>query len=865
MPPVLVAVVGAAAATFIGTGGAIVAFGTTFSLFSSFLIRAALGIALNALSPKPKGPSGSGSGGYTVTQRGSALDHQIIYGKARVGGAIVFDGSTGDANRFLHRVVVFTGHEIESFDEIYINDEVATIDGSNNVTSPARYNGKMTIEKKLGTADQTASAALVSDVDGWTTDHRLRGCSYLYIRFAFDADAYPNGVPEVTAVIKGKKVFDTRDSTTAWSDNPALCLRDYITSGYGLVEETANIDDTLVSAAATICDEVDTLNSSTRYTCNGAFTTANTPFESINDILTSMGGLLWYAQGKWRMKPAYWTTPVLDLDENDFRSTVDIQTRFSRRDNFNTIAGKFRGEETNWQFTDYPPITNSAFLSADGGLESVLDLALPFTDTSVEARRISRIALERNRQQLTISAKFGLRAFAVQVGDNVRVSNTQFGWTNKEFEVVSWTFGVASDLTLEVEMTLRETAESIFDEVDDGIVYERDNTTLLSPFEVPAIGFSLSTNLVIIREKLTNYLYIDVNAASSVIDYVDVEYKLSSATDYTNIGSGPPGRFVATDIEDGIYDVRIRGINTFGVKGLWVQQPNFTVDGLAQPPQDVENFSAEVNGPVINLSWDVVPDLDLSHYKIRFSPNVSTASWSNSYTYVNKVPRPATSVSVPAKSGKYLIRSYDKSGIPSVNATEVIVLPADLESFVTTLTLSEDPNFSGVKDGCVVVDEALRKASALNFDSLTGNVDSFVGQWDSLGITYSGTTANYLFSTYIDSGSVGRRRVTVDASPVRFNSSVGLFDDLSGNILTLTGLWDNLTGTDFADFDDTNIETLVSMTDDDPAGTPSWSDYRPIRVSDLSGRAFRFRLNFTSDVGEVTSSILELDAKVEYN
>ncbi len=43
----------------------------------------------------------------------------------------------------------------------------------------------------------------------------------------YDADAFPNGVPEVTAVVKGKKVYDPRTSTTAWSDNPALFKRLY--------------------------------------------------------------------------------------------------------------------------------------------------------------------------------------------------------------------------------------------------------------------------------------------------------------------------------------------------------------------------------------------------------------------------------------------------------------------------------------------------------------------------------------------------------------------------------------------------------------------------------------------------------------
>ena len=69
----------------------------------------------------------------------------------------------------------------------------------------------------------------------------------------------------VTAVIKGKKVYDPRTSTTAWSDNPALCcMRDYLTSGkegtnttiynYGLSEDIESVDDDLVTIAANVCD-----------------------------------------------------------------------------------------------------------------------------------------------------------------------------------------------------------------------------------------------------------------------------------------------------------------------------------------------------------------------------------------------------------------------------------------------------------------------------------------------------------------------------------------------------------------------------------------------------------------------------------
>jgi hypothetical protein len=403
-------------------------FGGFLTTAVGFLAQAAIGLALNALTPKPK-VSGANRG-YQVTTRGSALDHQIIYGRMRVGGAIVYDKTTGTNNKFLHRVIAFAGHEVESFDEVYINDEVLTLDGSGEVTAPSKYVGKIRVNKHLGASDQAADSDLVAEDPSWTAQHRLRGIAYLYIRLQFDQNAFPNGVPDITATIKGKKVYDPREvshdsddpTTWEWSDNSALCHRDYLSEGYGLAEEDANIDDTIISTAADVCDETDTVSGEKRYTCNGAFVTQVAPIEILNDMLTSMGGLLWYAQGEWRMKPAYYVAPTLTFTEDDLRSSIAVKTRHSRRDNFNTVKGTFRGEESNWQVTDYPEVTNSAFVAADNGQESVLDLELPFTDNADEARRIARIVLERNRQQLTVSASFGLRAFQVQTGDIIKLS-----------------------------------------------------------------------------------------------------------------------------------------------------------------------------------------------------------------------------------------------------------------------------------------------------------------------------------------------------------------------------------------------------------------------------------------------------------
>ena len=121
---------------------------------------------------------------------------------------------------------------------------------------------------------------MVSDITQWTTDHRLRGIAYLYVRLSFDSDIYPNGVPNISAEIQGKKVFDPRTSATAFSSNPALCIRDYLLdTNYGLNADATEVNDTNFQAIANICDEDVTLTSGTedRFTLNGSFILSSSP------------------------------------------------------------------------------------------------------------------------------------------------------------------------------------------------------------------------------------------------------------------------------------------------------------------------------------------------------------------------------------------------------------------------------------------------------------------------------------------------------------------------------------------------------------------------------------------------------------
>ena len=118
-----------------------------------------------------------------------------------------------------------------------------------------------------GAATQTADPMLVASMPNWTTAHKLNGVCYIAAHYGYDKEGIWSGVPQLTVQVRGKKVFDPRDSnqtfgtvsTYKYSDNPALTFLDYITDnevGKGLTQSQINMST--FSSAANVCDtEVD--------------------------------------------------------------------------------------------------------------------------------------------------------------------------------------------------------------------------------------------------------------------------------------------------------------------------------------------------------------------------------------------------------------------------------------------------------------------------------------------------------------------------------------------------------------------------------------------------------------------------------
>jgi hypothetical protein len=601
-----------------------------------------------------------------------------------------------------------------------------------------------------------------------------------------------------------------------------------------------------------------------RYTLNGVLNANDSIGSSIEKMISSCAGTLFWGQGEWQLKAGAYTAPVKDFTLDDLRSAINIQTRANIRDSFNVVTGTFIDVAQDYITAEYPQIKSTVFIAQDGGEESPLDLILPFTDDSAMAQRIAKQTLYRAREQITFSAEFSMKAFGVQAGDIVTLTNSRYGWSEKDFEVASWKLIIDKDAgDLRVTMLLKEISEAAFNwDAEEQDIISNDST--LPDFrDVGAVGVAINAELRIVNQAVVGILQVDLTSSNPFASQFEVQFKKSSDSTWISLGVSSNVRFEAISIEDGNYDVRARAISTLGVRGAWNTVPDWYVSIFAPPPANVTGFVGNVVGSTLHLTWEPVADLDLSHYKIRYSSLTSGAVYSNAVDIVDKVARPANSVTVPAQTGTYFIKAVDKVGGLSVTPTSFAVLvdSNNVEDFNAIVTLTEDPTFTGDKDGVVLLSDETGAYLALDtsatFDETDGDFDDALGLFDG-GFGTVLTSGTYQFFNSIDLGDKYTSRVYPTFN-VDYLDYVNDFDGASGLFDSRAGEFDG----DPDQFDTTSAKLQVRYTDDDPAGTPTWSAWQSFIVGDISARAMQFRVLMTSSGGSATPAVRALAAQID--
>ena len=640
--------------SFATVAGAIQAVKFLAAVIKFAAITAASMAASKLLAPKMPSFADSSLSNRSQAVRNPISARTIVYGKCRVSGTIVYLSTTGTTNEYLHIILALAGHEIQAIDEVYFNDELVPLTGN---TPTGFYNGVARINKKLGVPGDTADADLIADTvsltDGkWTTAHKLSGIAYLYVRLTWDAEKFPSGIPNISAVIRGKKVLDPRTGNTAYSANSALCLRDYLTdTTLGMGMTSAEIDDTAFGVAATICEEqvqilpLSPVVNENRYEANGVIVTSASPDENIGKLLSSMGGLVAYTGGRIVPYASAYRTPTVTLTEKHFVGPLNVQTKTSARDRVNSVKGVYVSDTNNWQVTDFPTISSTTYVSQDNGNVFFRDVVLPFTTSPSCAQRLAVLELRRAREEITFTARFRLEAMQVRAGDTVMITNEKLGWSSKVFEVMEWNF--ASDGNppqVFIDMTLRETDSEIYswDVNEEIFVEDSPNTTLPDPFTLAA-----PTNLSLTADGTTQLVQADgtilprirVGWTPPAVEFIQsggsvvIEYKPSTSTTYltwNTVEGAQTEDFISSDVKIGTnYNVRIYGESYFGISTSYLAG-SITVAKDTDAPTTPTGLSAAIGtGKAVSLDWNDNTEPDFSEYGIYRKTSAVTPANAN--------------------------------------------------------------------------------------------------------------------------------------------------------------------------------------------------------------------------------------------
>lgn len=260
------------------------------------------------------------------------------------------------------------------------------------------------------------------------------------------------------------------------------------------------------------------------------------------------------------------------------------------------------------------------------------------------------------------------------------------------------------------------------------------------------------------------------------------------------------------------------------------------VKGLTEKPENVNNLEiTTLNGTAL-LAWNPAQNVDVQQngsVLFRYHALISGAIWENAVK-LTVTSGQSTSVALPLSTGTYLAKFADSAGNQSVNAALVVVEQiANVIDMKIVAGTNQHPDFLGVKTNMVVVSDNLQ------FDVNGGDLFQF---------------GSYEFDNYVDIFAVRICRITIGIlstatnldnffdNPVDFFDNLEIFDNPPANVA---------------------IETFISTTDDDPSDSPVWSPWVNFTIADYTARAFKFKLEASSENFNHQIQISALFARIE--
>ena len=520
--------------------------------------------------------------------------------------------NTKNHSDYLHRLDVWCQGPVHSIGNYKIDkDKTGHARFSNGSKAWAR------ILTKHGNPNQTMFSALRSNHGAITSSMKAQDLAWSWCRFYYKPDDPEfQGEPNITAEIQGLKVWDPRThlnspTVKAWSDNPALCLLDYLLADYGRALSVNDVDIPSFIAAANSCDtmvdlpdeptaqesisiydpETGTMisipvggffpgyrngqpaNSRKRYTTNIVLESDNSTIDNCQELLKTMKGSLPFINGKYRLMMEEEGISVMSFSNDNIIGGVNLGWA-DRSKRLNRATIKFPNENKGYQddTVSWPAAGSAlhqAYVSADNDDELHSEFELIGVTDMYQARDMAEFAVRDSRSQEYITFKTQPQAMALDVGDVITVSNDALDIVNKLYRVRETSMN--ADLTVTVKGQIYDATIypwSVGDEDAEAAALNMTPSLFDQPAAMVNVAATTATRLNDDGTAHTDatVTWDELPTGTSAVECIEVGYKLNAESVYTwAILPADTESHTITGLQDvQLYNIAVRYRNTVG-------------------------------------------------------------------------------------------------------------------------------------------------------------------------------------------------------------------------------------------------------------------------------------------------------------
>jgi hypothetical protein len=551
--------------------------------------------------------------GQLINTSDSQVALPLIYGRQRVGINRVYMGVSGVQNELFHIVGTVCEGPIEGIavidgvPQIYLNDKIYT-----------EYGSAFSYVFMNGTSTQN-ECGLSAYVPQWSDN--LRNTAYIWCTLLYDTEVY-SSLPEITIVIDGLHVYQPALGYNDFTDNAALCARDFMTRRScrgGMELASDRINDDAVAACAAYC-------TAKGWTANLCILENGAVIDNLQQVLSCFRGDVVYDGLKFIMKyiDLNYESSVMDIDEDDIVEVNGISS-FSivQPDIFqtpNAIRIKYYNENKTYQIDDYVFADTDAII-ADGDYREK-EIYLRGVTSLEDAQKHANYNLERLRYNKTISFIMGSRGIALEPYDIIRVSVAVYGWSLKLFRVMEVTMSQDGH----VAITAVEELASMYDDTYNPSTEDWHDTTLPSILDpIPSVGNVILTEEVYYyRNRSYTRLNVAFTAPTAAVypqwSYADVYVKIGSAGEWRFMTKAVSS-YVLDPVEEGeTYYICLVSCTAYGSKQAFADgatASKLIIGASGLPPTSLTSVSVAVTGNTVKVWTTPVSDPDIAFYEVR--------------------------------------------------------------------------------------------------------------------------------------------------------------------------------------------------------------------------------------------------------